>query len=135
MSPYRIILADDQPEFRQLLKRVLVSNREMQVVGEVDDGHALLSLLHRSLVAPDLVIMDVSMPKLPGIAAAREVKGRYPGIKVLILTIHKELRYVNEAFTAGASGYLNKDEAESELLKAIDVIRQGQIYKPAPVAE
>jgi DNA-binding NarL/FixJ family response regulator len=75
-----------------------------------------------------MVILDISMPHLPGLEAAREIKKRYPGIKILILTMHKKKEYLNDAIVAGADGYLLKEDAPKELLNAIERIRQGMIY-------
>jgi DNA-binding NarL/FixJ family response regulator len=123
---YRIILAEDHVLVREGIKKIIEAFPALEVVGEVGDGPELLELLKR--VAVDMVILDISMPSLPGIEATREIKKAYPGVKVLILTMHKKKEYLNNALDAGVDGYLLKDDAPKELLHAIDKIRQGMIY-------
>jgi DNA-binding NarL/FixJ family response regulator len=96
------------------------------VVGEVSDGLQLLDLLKKLPV--NMVIMDISMPHLPGIEATKEIKKNYPEVKVLILTMHKKKEYLNDALAAGADGYLLKEDAAKELLSAVQKIRRGEIY-------
>jgi DNA-binding NarL/FixJ family response regulator len=79
---------------------------------------------------PDMVILDIAMPRLRGIEAAREIKGRWPKIKILILTMHKDKEYLDQAFKAGVEGYLLKDAANKELFLAIEKIRSGKVYIP-----
>ena len=124
--PYAILLVDDHPLFRQELKTIIAEKSELAVVGEAQDGLELLNCLnHRS---PQLVILDISMPRLGGIEATRLIKSSHPHIKVLILTLHSRREYVRHARLAGAEGYLLKDEVEKELLSAIDTLRQGRTY-------
>lgn len=124
MANYRIVLADDHALFRQGLKKIIDGVADLEVAGEAGDGLELLSLLQTTL--PQLVIVDVSMPKLRGIEAVREVKKRYPAMKVLVLTMYRE--YLHQALSAGAEGYLLKEDADRELFAAIDKIRQGRRY-------
>jgi DNA-binding NarL/FixJ family response regulator len=112
-----------------MVKTILSEEEEMEVIGEVEDGLSLLKFLVDSSVLPDLAIIDVSMPKLQGIEAARRIKKLFPGIKVLLLTVHREREYVSQAFLAGAEGYLLKEEANVGLIAAIDSIRHGRVYK------
>ena len=99
---------------------------DLKVVGEVGDGLQLIELL--KTVGVDMVILDISMPNLPGIEATREIKRILPGVKVLILTMHKKKEYLNNAIASGTDGYLLKEDAPKELLTAIEKIRQGMIY-------
>lgn len=124
MGGYRIVLADDHPLFRQGLKKIIDGVADLEVAGEAGDGLELLSLLQTTV--PHLIILDISMPKLRGIEAVREVKKRYPAVKVLVLTMYRE--YLHQAFSAGAVGYLMKEDADRELFSAIDRIRQGMSY-------
>jgi DNA-binding NarL/FixJ family response regulator len=124
MEGYLIVLADDHPLFRQGLRKIIEGVADLEVAGEAGDGLELLSLLQTTV--PHLVILDISMPKLRGIEAVREVKKRYPAVKVLVLTMHRE--YLHQALSAGAEGYLLKEDADRELFSAIDKIRQGRIY-------
>src|SRR4030043_1096739 len=86
LSPYRIILADDHVMFRQGIKNILEKDNGLEVVGEVGDGLRLLELLKKT--APDMVILDISMPNLRGLEAIREIKMIFPDVKVLILSMH-----------------------------------------------
>ena len=99
---------------------------DLQVVGEAGDGLELLELL--KTLGADLVILDISMPKMPGIEVAKEIKRSYPRVKVLILTMHKMKEYLNDAIAAGVDGYLLKEDLAKELGSAISKIRQGMTY-------
>jgi DNA-binding NarL/FixJ family response regulator len=125
-SRYEILLVDDHPLVRQGIKSIIAATSELAVVGELQDG---LELLHRlNHRRPQLVILDISLPRLGGIEATRLLKSRHPEIKVLILTLHNRREYVDQARLAGAEGYLLKDEVEKELLPAIEALRQGSTY-------
>ena len=126
MSPYSIILADDHVLVRQGLRRILEGMPELEVVGEANDGLELLALLD-SLV-PDIVILDIFMPNLRGIEAIYEIKKIRPEVKILILTMHKDKEYLYLALSAGAKGYLLKEDADKELFSAIEKVRQGKTY-------
>jgi DNA-binding NarL/FixJ family response regulator len=124
--PYEILLVDDHPLVRQRTKTIIAEQSELAVVGELQDGLELLHCLDNRL--PHLVILDISMPHLGGIEATRLIKSSHPEIKVLILTLHSRREYVDRARLAGAEGYLLKDEADKELLLAIETLRQGGTY-------
>jgi DNA-binding NarL/FixJ family response regulator len=126
MSHYSIILADDHLLFRHGIKRIIEESEDLVVIGEADDGLELLNLLKRS--APEMVILDLSMPKLRGLEATREIKLIYPKVKVLILTMHKNKEYLIQALSARADGYLLKEDTDTQLLDAIEVIRHGKIF-------
>lgn len=125
-NPYRIVLADDHAMFRRGVKRIIQENEELEVIGEAGDGLQLLEIIKKS--APDMVVLDVSMPNLRGLEATREIKMTSPGIKVIILTMHKDKEYLYHALSAGAEGYLLKEDADEELFSAIKTIRQGGTY-------
>ena len=127
-TPYRILLADDHKVLRQSLKNILAGTGDLEVVGEAADGLELLNLLKMSKLTPHMAIVDITMPNLGGIEATRRIKMTYPDVKVLILTIHKDEEYLHQAFSAGAEGYLLKEEANTELFSAIETMRQGGIY-------
>jgi DNA-binding NarL/FixJ family response regulator len=124
--PLSILLADDHVMFRRGVRRIIQGIDGVEVVGEASDGFELLELLKKT--AADLVILDISMPNLRGLEATREIKIINPKVKVLILTMHKDREYLYHAFTAGAEGYLLKEDADTELLAAIDTLRQGGTY-------
>jgi len=125
---YRVVLADDHRELRLWLKRELEDGTDLKVVGEADDGLELLELLGPGGLQPDMAIVDISMPRLGGIETARKIKRRYPDVKVLIMTVHNDGEYLDEAIAAGAEGYLLKGDAGLELFMAIEMIRRGGIY-------
>ena len=124
MDTYRIVLADDHFLIRQGLRRILEGKGDLEVVGEAADGVELLFLLNK--LKPHLVILDISMPNLQGIETARQIKMNYPGMKILILTMHAEREYLYQAIYAGVEGYLLKEDAQKDLLSAIETIRQGK---------
>lgn len=126
MSSYRILLADDHIMFRKGIKNILEKAKGLEIVGEADDGLKLLRLIQK--VTPDMVILDISMPNLRGLEATREIKMILPNVKVLILTMHKDKEYVYSAISAGAEGYLLKEDADTELFAAIKKIRQEGYY-------
>src|SRR5262245_6672362 len=126
MRPYRIVLADDHVLVRQGLKRIIEDAGDLQVIGEAADGLELLGLLKR--IVPDLIVLDISMPRLRGLETIHEVRATHAPPKILVLTMYKDKEYVFEAMAAGASGYLLKEEADTQLFSAIDRIRRGAIY-------
>jgi DNA-binding NarL/FixJ family response regulator len=126
MQTYRIILADDHVIFRQGMKRLIEEEPGLEVIGEVNDGSELLERLND--LKPDLVILDISMPGTGGIEAAHEIRKRYPHLKVLVLTMHKKKEYLYHAISAGAQGYLVKEDSDIELFSAIETIRNGGVY-------
>jgi DNA-binding NarL/FixJ family response regulator len=126
MSPYTIVLADDHMLFRQGVKRIIEENPDFKVIGEAGDGLALLELLKNT--SPALVILDISMPLLRGLEAARELKGTYPKIKVLLLTMHRKKDFLQQAIEAGADGFMLKEDADYGLIQAIQAIRRGEKY-------
>ena len=126
MNPYRVVLADDHAMFRQGVKRILQDADELEVVGEASDGIELLEVSKK--MSPDMVIVDISMPNLRGLEATREIKALFPNVKVLILTMFRGKEYVYGAISAGAEGYLLKEDADTELFVAVEKIRQGGRY-------
>ncbi|MBI4642910.1 MAG: response regulator transcription factor [Deltaproteobacteria bacterium] len=124
--PYRIILADDHPMFREGIKRIIDDVPHLKAVGEVGDGAEVLNMLRESL--PDMVILDLTMPGMHGTEVTKEIKNRYPQVKVLILTMHKSKEHLSRGIMAGADGYLLKENAFGDLISAIETIRQGGSY-------
>ncbi len=125
-SHYRILLADDHALIRHGIRNLISNNPALEVIGEVGDGEELLEFLKTNI--PDLLILDISMPKLTGIEAVSKVKKLYPAIKILMLTMHKNKQYFYHAMSAGADGYLMKDDSDEELLLAIKRIQDGKSY-------
>ncbi len=126
MSEYRIMLAEDHVLMRRGIKKIVQENPELAVVGEASDGLELLRLLEES--TPDMVILDISMPRFKGIAAIKIIKGLYPEVKVLILTMHKSRDYLYQAMDNGADGYVLKEDAPESFHAAIQTIRNGKTY-------
>jgi DNA-binding NarL/FixJ family response regulator len=126
LSPYSLVLADDHAMFRKGVKKILTGVDDLEVMGEAGDGLELLALLKE--ISPHLVILDIAMPNLRGLEATREIKQIYPHIKILLLTMHKKKEFIEQAMTAGADGYLLKEDADTELLQAIKTIRQGNKF-------
>ena len=126
MSSYRIVLADDHVLLRQGLKRIIDEMAGMEVIGEAGDGLELLSLLKKR--TPHMVVLDISMPNLRGLEAIHEIKNAHPEVKILVLTMHKDKEYIHQAVSAGADGYLLKEDADNELFSAIEKIRMGKMY-------
>jgi DNA-binding NarL/FixJ family response regulator len=126
MPPYRVVLADDHVLVRQGLRRMIDSTLELKVVGEASDGLELLALLRKQVA--DLVILDIAMPRLRGLEAIQEIKAIHPRPKILMLSMHRDKEYVSAALSAGARGYLLKEDAGSELFGAVGKVRTGGIY-------
>ncbi len=126
MAPYRIVLADDHVLVRQGLRRILGEMADLEVVGEASDGLELLNLLNH--LTPHMVILDIFMPNLRGIEAIHEIKMIHPHVKILVLTMSKDKEYLYLALSAGAKGYLLKEDADKELFSAIEKVRQDKTY-------
>ena len=132
--PIRILIADDHALFRQGVRRLLDAAPELQVVGEAASGHEALRLVEE--LAPDIVLLDVSMPGPSGIEVARVIKTTSPRSRVIILTVFTNEEFLFEAIKAGAMGYLLKDSSPEELLRAIRVVAEGEgLIAPAMAAK
>ena len=126
MDAYTIILADDHAMFREGIRKIIERIEGALISGEVNDGLELLELLKKS--SPNLVILDISMPNLRGLEAIREIKKTYPQVKVLVLTMHKKKEFLRQALRDGADGFLLKEDAGSELIRAVQTVRNGGKY-------
>jgi DNA-binding NarL/FixJ family response regulator len=126
LSSYSLVLADDHVMFRKGVKKIITGVDDFEVIGEANDGLELLDLLKET--NPHLIILDISMPNLRGLEATREIKQAYPHIKILLLTMHKKKEFIQQAMEAGADGYLLKEDADTELLKAVRTIREGNRF-------
>jgi DNA-binding NarL/FixJ family response regulator len=126
MSPIRIALADDHAVMRTGLRLVLERQADFTVVGEVSDGREAVALAQKD--APDVLVMDIGMPNLNGIEAARQVAAVAPQVSVVILSMHSDEAYVLRALKAGARGYLLKESAESDLIAAIRAVHAGKAF-------
>ncbi|MBN3889990.1 MULTISPECIES: response regulator [unclassified Nostoc] len=120
----QILLVDDQHLIRQGLKSMLESNAEIQVIGEAENGQRALEQI--PALQPDIVLMDVRMPVMDGVATTKAIAQQYPDIKVLVLTTFDDDEYVFQAMQVGARGYLLKDTEPEELMLAIRAVYKGQ---------
>ena len=125
-NKYKILLVDDYPLVRRMIKEIIEGHPDLQVVGELNDGRELLKYLKSE--PAHLILMDLSMPNLGGFEATLRVKQDYPEVKVLILTGHKYKGYMERAMALGAEGYLLKEEVDEQLLSAINSLRQGETF-------
>jgi two-component system response regulator NreC len=121
-----ILIADDHAIVRTGLRALLTSEPGLQLVGEATGGYEAIELVGKT--RPDILILDLSMPDLDGIAVTRQLKPQYPDLRILILTVHEDEAMLREAIRAGASGYIVKHAAEAELIAAIKTIRRGDLY-------
>jgi len=124
--PIRLLLADDHALVRKGLRLILAQVPGFEVVGEASDGREAIDLART--LRPDIVIMDVAMPRLSGVPATRELIEQVPGCQVLILSMHGDAVYVRECLRAGAKGYLLKDAVDHELVAAVKALATGQAY-------
>ena len=132
-EPLKIILADDHVLIRHGIKNLLSQSGEFEVVGEASNGEELIVMLDDH--PAELVILDISMPKIGGLEAIAMVRERRPAMKILIFTMHKSKQYFYHAMMAGADGYLVKDDSEEDLLRAIRRIQEGRTYISPFLAE
>lgn len=133
MSKLRILLADDHEAVREGLKTILNNQADMEVVGEAADGAAMLDLMRDS--KPDMVVMDVSMPRLNGLKATEELRRRWPSVRVLALTRHADEAYLQQMLGAGASAYVLKQSRATELLHAIRSVASGGKFLDPAIAD
>jgi two-component system, NarL family, response regulator NreC len=130
MKVTRVLLADDHGIVRQGLRSVLSRDRSLEVVGETSDGREAVRLAEA--LNPDIVIMDITMPQLNGIEATAQIIRRDQKVGVIILSMHLDETYLMRALTAGAKGYLLKDSAEVDLVRAIQSVSNGRpFFSPA----
>lgn len=132
MTPIRLLLADDHTIVRQGLVSMLEETGECQVVAQANDGAEAVEAALRT--KPDIVVTDLSMPRLSGLEVVKRVRAQLPTVKTLVLTVHEEDEYILPIIRAGASGFLNKDTSVSELMAAIKAIHAGQAYFGARAA-
>ena len=130
----KILITDEHAIVRTGLRTLLKEDPSMELVGEATGGYEAIELVEET--NPDVLLLDLSMPDLDGIAVTKKIKPRFPDIHILILTIHEDQALIREAIRAGASGYILKRAAESELISAINILMRGDMYiDPALVRE
>lgn len=129
----RILLADDHAVLRAGLRLLLDAQPDLMTVGEASDG---LEVLDRATaLQPDIILLDLTMPRLGGLAALRELRQRAPGTRVLVLTMHADQEYLRQALSQGAAGYVLKQAADQELLAAIRAVVRGEVYVHSMMAK
>jgi len=126
MKPIRILLADDHTVVRKGLRLLLESQPRFQVVAEAENGREAVALAEQH--SPDVIVMDVAMPILNGIEAARQIAAKPPHPAIVFLSMHSDESYVLRALKAGARGYLLKDSAEQDLMDAVKAVTDGKAY-------
>jgi DNA-binding NarL/FixJ family response regulator len=132
-SRYSVFIVEDHQLFREGLKALLNKREDIEIVGEAKDGLEAIQSIRKT--KPDLILLDLSMPKIGGISVMKEVKRELPDTRVLTLTIHESDQYVLEAFEAGADGYCIKDASREELMLAIDSVLKGKTYISSDVSD
>jgi DNA-binding NarL/FixJ family response regulator len=125
IEPTRLVVVDDHKLARLSLQNMLRDERDVEVVGEAANGREALLLCSR--LRPDLVLMDVRMPEMDGLAATREIKRRHPEISILMLTLHENPDYLLEALKAGAAGYVLKDAPREVVVDAVRRVVEGEL--------
>jgi len=129
----RVLLADDHALMREGLCALLATTPDIEVVGEVGTGREAESRILE--LTPDVVLMDIAMPDLNGIEAARLIHAKCPAVRIVMLSMHASAEYVYRAFEAGASGYLLKEAAVEEVIAAVRTVHEGRRYLSPAVAE
>jgi two-component system response regulator NreC len=133
MSRIRVLIADDHALVRSGLRALLTGQRDLEVVGEADDGVVVVEQCRR--LVPDIVLMDLTMPGRGGIPAIEDLRREVPATKVLVLTMHEDAAYCRQARLAGASGYVLKKALATELIQALRDVRAGKTHFPADGSE
>jgi DNA-binding NarL/FixJ family response regulator len=132
MKKQRLLLVDDHAVVREGLRALLNDASRFEIVGDAADGIAALAAVER--LRPDVVVLDVSMPGMNGSQLTRRLKQQHPEVKTIALTVHEEGGYLRSLMDAGASGYVLKRSAASELLRAIEAVTEGGIYLDSSIA-
>jgi len=129
----RLILVDDHHLLREVLREKLAKEIDIDIVGEAADGRTALQLTAE--LKPDIVVLDISLPEMNGVELATHITSKHNTVKVVALSMHADKRFVTEMFKAGASGYVTKTAAATELLSAIRTVAAGKRYLGAEVAD
>lgn len=130
----RVMLVDDHKMIRDGIRLMIKNDPIVKIVCEAQDGLEAIEYINNNPLEIDVVLMDISMPKLDGIAATHDIKTNHPDIKVLALTMHLESSYISKMMKAGVSGYILKDSSRFELIDAIKKIAEGKLYYSADVS-
>ena len=130
---HRVVIAEDHTILREGLRALLSAESDLEVVGEAEDGRQAIQRVEE--LGPDLILTDLSMPKMNGVEAIREIKKHAPETKVLALTVHKAEEFILEVLQAGADGYILKDASSEELIMAIKSVLGGKRYLSPSVSQ
>ncbi|MBK5100586.1 MAG: response regulator transcription factor [Desulfobacteraceae bacterium] len=130
---YRIVIAEDHTILREGLRALLSSDPDFEIVGEAEDGRVAIRCVETLL--PDLVLMDLSMPRMNGLEAIKDIKKQSPDTKIVALTVHKAEEYILATLKAGADGYVLKDAHHSELVLALKNVLSGKRYLSPGISE
>ncbi len=130
---HRIVIAEDHTILREGLRALLSSDPSFDIVGEAEDGREAIQ--HAAALAPDIILMDLSMPRINGMEAIREIRKHSAEIQILVLTVHKNEEYILAAFQAGANGYILKDATHYELVTAVKTVLKGRPYLSPAISE
>jgi len=121
-----VVIVDDHTILRQGLRKLLEEDKKINVLGEAGDGREALEKV--AVLSPDVVLMDISMSGMNGLEAIKQIKRRYPKVKVLVLSMHKNEEYIYQAFKSRAIGYIVKDSAAQDVVNAIKIVSRGESY-------
>ena len=125
-DPVKVLIVDDHPMVAEGIQSILESYDDIEVVGSLTDGQDAVEQMGR--LAPDVVLMDLNMPKLGGLSATEIILEQHPGTRILILSMHDSAEYISTALSHGAMGYVLKDVPTDEIKQAIDAVMQGKTY-------
>jgi DNA-binding NarL/FixJ family response regulator len=129
----RLVIAEDHTILREGLRSLLSSDPNFEIVGEAGDGHSAIKCVEK--FKPDLILMDLSMPRMTGLDAISEIKKRFKGTKILVLTVHKTEEYILATLKAGADGYVLKDATHTELMMAVKNVLGDKHYISPGISE
>jgi DNA-binding NarL/FixJ family response regulator len=129
----KIVIEEDHTILRQGLRALLKANDNLEVVGEAEDGLEAIRCVENK--DPDLLLLDLNMPRMDGLSVIREVKKRHPGTRIIVLTMHKQEEYIIEAFKSGAEGYCLKASSHDELILAINAVLSDKFYVSPEISE
>lgn len=133
MRAIKILLADDHELIRTGIRNLLGANKDFMIVGESGDGEETLTKVRE--MKPDVVVIDISMPKMSGIEVTKHLREEFPTVKVLVLTMHENVEYVYQIYKAGAGGYLLKNAGREEITSAIYAVARGEKFFSPRVSE
>lgn len=133
MPAIKILLADDHELIRTGIRNLLGANKDFMIVGESGDGEETLTKVRE--MKPDVVVIDISMPKMSGIEVTKHLREKFPNVKVLVLTMHENVEYVYQIYKAGAGGYLLKNAGREEITSAIYAVARGEKFFSPRVSE